>query len=73
MVFRFSPKETSTVVLKIKAGDEKATLERLGSFSKKFNPGFDFNFGFWTRPTRPSTFPSGGFRSCRGISQDWRF
>ncbi|MBK7940118.1 MAG: ABC transporter permease [Lewinellaceae bacterium] len=46
MVFRFSPEETSTVVLKIKAGDEKATLERLGSFYKKFNPGFDFNFRF---------------------------
>ncbi|HRI61719.1 MAG TPA: ABC transporter permease [Saprospiraceae bacterium] len=46
MVFRFSPEETSTIMVKIKAGEEKATIERLGSFYKKFNPGFDFNFKF---------------------------
>ena len=46
MVFRFSPKETSTIMVKIKAGEEKATIERLGSFYQKFNPGFDFNFKF---------------------------
>ncbi len=46
MVFRFAPEQTSTILVKIKAGEEKATLERLGSFYQKFNPGFDFNFKF---------------------------
>jgi putative ABC transport system permease protein len=46
MVFRYSPQETSTILVKIKAGEEKATIDRLGSFYQKFNPGFDFNFRF---------------------------
>lgn len=46
MVFRFSPAETSTIMVKIKAGEEKATLERLEALYKRFNPGFEFHFNF---------------------------
>lgn len=46
MVFRFAPKETSTVMVKIKAGEEKATIERLTTFYRTFNPGFAFDFKF---------------------------
>ncbi|MBV6440610.1 MAG: hypothetical protein EPGJADBJ_02282 [Saprospiraceae bacterium] len=46
MVFRFEPKHANTVMVKIKTGEERATLERLGDFYKKFNPGHDFDFRF---------------------------
>ncbi len=46
MVFRLSPEETSTVMVKINAGEEKATLKRLSDFYEKFNPGFAFEFKF---------------------------
>ncbi len=46
LVIRFSPEETSTVLVRIKAGEEKATLDRLGAFYQAFNPGFTFEFRF---------------------------
>jgi len=46
MAFRFEPKEAMTVMVKIKAGEERATLERLGDFYQKFNPGHAFDFQF---------------------------
>ena len=46
MVFQYAPQQTSTVLVKLHAGDEKATLDRLNAFYTRFNPGFDFEFKF---------------------------
>ncbi len=44
--FRIDRQFTSTVVIKIRAGMERETLERLGQFYKTYNPGFVFGYKF---------------------------
>ena len=46
MAFRFDPKETSVFMVRVKAGEQKAALDRLAGLYKKFNPGYDFDFKF---------------------------
>jgi ABC-type antimicrobial peptide transport system permease subunit len=44
--FRIDRQFTSTVVVKIRVGMERETLERLGQFYKTYNPGFVFDYKF---------------------------
>lgn len=43
---RLEPLNTNSVIVKIKAGKEKGTIDRLQAFYKKINPGFTFNYKF---------------------------
>ncbi|MEO1010441.1 MAG: FtsX-like permease family protein [Bacteroidota bacterium] len=45
LIFRFDP-HGRNIMARIKAGTEKATLERLGKFYKEFQPGYPFEFTF---------------------------
>ncbi|MEM9143126.1 MAG: FtsX-like permease family protein, partial [Bacteroidota bacterium] len=45
LIFRFDP-HGRNIMVRIKAGTEKATLERLGKFYKEFQPGYPFEFTF---------------------------
>ncbi len=44
--FMLRPQSTWNVMARIEAGTEKATLETLSAFYKKFNPGFALNYQF---------------------------
>ena len=46
LFFILSSNHTLVVMAKIKAGDEKATLDRIRKFYAGFNPGFTFNYKF---------------------------
>ncbi len=46
MVFLCNPERTYQVAIKLAAGQERATLARLGAFYRSFNPGFPFGFSF---------------------------
>ncbi len=46
MVFLYNPERTYNIVIKIAAGQERATLGRLQAFYRAFNPGFPFQFEF---------------------------
>ncbi len=46
MVFLCDPARTYQVAIKLAAGQERATLSRLGAFYRAFNPGFPFSFSF---------------------------
>ena len=45
-LFLLSPGSTETVMAKIQAGQESATISRLQQFYKEFNPGFVLDYGF---------------------------
>lgn len=45
LVFRLDPDATN-IMIRIKAGMEKETIDRLEAFYKKFNPGFALNYKF---------------------------
>ena len=44
--FIIDPTRTTTVMARVKAGMEKATIEKLKKFYAVFNPGFTFDFNF---------------------------
>lgn len=46
MVFMYSPNRTSTIMAKIKSGQEKETINRIASLYKKINAGFVFEYKF---------------------------
>jgi ABC-type antimicrobial peptide transport system permease subunit len=46
MVFRYMPENTSMVVARLAPGKEKETIAAIGSFYKKYNPGYTFNYNF---------------------------
>jgi predicted permease len=45
-IFRLSPPETMLVMARIQKGREAATLQQLGKFYSRFNPGYAFNYRF---------------------------
>jgi putative ABC transport system permease protein len=46
LFFRLNPQNTWNVLVRLEAGKEKETIERLTTFYKQFNPGFSFDFEF---------------------------
>jgi putative ABC transport system permease protein len=46
LFFRFAPKNTWNVVVRLEGGKEKETLEHLEKLYKDFNPGFTFAYQF---------------------------
>jgi len=46
MVFYFNPQHTSTVMVRLAAGQEKAALSKMTELYKQFNPGFVFEYKF---------------------------
>jgi len=46
MVFYFNPRHTSTVMVRLAAGQEKAALSKMTDLYKQFNPGFAFEYKF---------------------------
>ena len=46
MLFRYAPKETSQVLVKIAAGKEKETMSKLESIYAEYNVGYPFNYKF---------------------------
>jgi predicted permease len=46
MFFVFAPQYTQKIMVKLSAGDEIETVERIGSYFRQFNPGFTFDFRF---------------------------
>jgi ABC-type antimicrobial peptide transport system permease subunit len=46
MVFMYNPKNTTSILAKIKAGQEKETLHAVTSLYRKFNPGYVFEYHF---------------------------
>jgi hypothetical protein len=45
-IFRFDPKSTSTLMVKLKPGRERETISQVAELYKKFNPGFLFEYKF---------------------------
>ncbi|PSR55091.1 transporter permease [Adhaeribacter arboris] len=45
-LFTLEPEAATTILVKIQAGPQKETLERLQQFYKAFNPGFVFDYQF---------------------------
>jgi putative ABC transport system permease protein len=46
MVFRYDPNNTSMFMVKMKAGQEKETLNKVEAFYKSYNPGYVFDYKF---------------------------
>lgn len=46
MFLRFEAKNTNRVMIKIKAGNERQTVEAIQDFYKSYNPGYVFDFRF---------------------------
>jgi putative ABC transport system permease protein len=46
MLFFYNPNQTSTIVAKLKAGEEKETISRLQDFYKRINPGYVLDYSF---------------------------
>ena len=46
LFFKLEPKGVERVMIKLSAGTEKETLERLQQFYQNFNPGFQFAYNF---------------------------
>jgi len=46
MAFYFNPRHTSTVMVRLAAGQEKAALSKMTDLYKQFNPGFAFEYKF---------------------------
>ncbi|WP_339815279.1 ABC transporter permease [uncultured Imperialibacter sp.] len=46
LVIRLEPDKTLKVMVKLEAGKEKETLERLEAFYGEFNPGYSFEYSF---------------------------
>ncbi|MEZ5104569.1 MAG: FtsX-like permease family protein [Draconibacterium sp.] len=44
--FRYRPKETEKILVKIEAGREKETIESIKKLYESFNPGFIFDYSF---------------------------
>ena len=44
--FRIRPREIDKVMVKLEEGEERATIERIAAFHKRFNPGYDFDYRF---------------------------
>lgn len=45
-IFRLAPKETMLLMAKLKNGEQDATINRISSFYKAFNPGYSFDYKF---------------------------
>ncbi len=45
-IFKLAPNETLTVMARIAKGQERATIDRISSFYKSFNPGYVFDHTF---------------------------
>jgi ABC-type antimicrobial peptide transport system permease subunit len=46
LVYMYSPERTSTIMARLKPGNQKATIGKIGELYKKFNPGFVFEYQF---------------------------
>jgi ABC-type antimicrobial peptide transport system permease subunit len=46
LFFRLVPEEADRIMVKLPAGKEKETIERVEQFHKNFNPGFSFDYKF---------------------------
>jgi hypothetical protein len=46
LVFTLEPETPTTVLVRLQAGRERETLQRLQQFYQEFNPGFAFEYGF---------------------------
>jgi putative ABC transport system permease protein len=46
LFFRLSPKNTWNVMVRLEGGKEKETLDRLSTFYKNYNPGFNLEYKF---------------------------
>lgn len=46
LFFRLSPRNTWTIMVRLEAGKEKETLDRLRDFYAKYNPGFTLDYHF---------------------------
>lgn len=46
LFFRFTPRNTWNIMVRLEAGKEKETLEKLTKFYTDFNPGFTFEYEF---------------------------
>lgn len=46
IIFRYNLKDTYMIMAKIKAGEEKETLARIGDFYKQYNPNYLFDYKF---------------------------
>jgi hypothetical protein len=46
LVFTLEPETVTTALVRLQAGRERETLQRLEAFYKEFNPGFAFNYQF---------------------------
>jgi len=45
-IFRLAPSETLMIMARIAKGQERATIERISNFYKRFNPGYVFDYTF---------------------------
>jgi ABC-type antimicrobial peptide transport system permease subunit len=46
LVYMYSPQRTSTVMVRLKPGNQPATIDGIAGLFKKFNPGFVFQYQF---------------------------
>jgi ABC-type lipoprotein release transport system permease subunit len=46
LVYTFNPARTSTVMVRLKPGNQHATIDKIAGLYKKFNPGFVFQYRF---------------------------
>jgi len=46
LFFKLVPEEVERIMVKLSAGKERETIERLGQFYRNFNPGFAFDYKF---------------------------
>ena len=46
LFFKFDPSNTSAVMIKLEAGKEKETINKLQAFYKEYNAGFSFDYKF---------------------------
>ncbi len=46
MFFLFAPQYTEKIIVKLSAGDETESVDRIAAYFRQFNPGFTFDFRF---------------------------
>jgi ABC-type antimicrobial peptide transport system permease subunit len=56
MFFILAPQHTEKIVVKIAAGKERETIERIQHFYQQFNPGFTFDYRFFDQDYQAQYF-----------------
>jgi len=56
MFFILAPQHTEKIIVKIAAGKERETIERIQNFYQQFNPGFTFDYRFFDQDYQAQYF-----------------